>query len=159
MRVITYREFSHLCVKILITVILSLCHHRIPYSIAVGTNHHLAAPNKSGSYVAPWGPIANFFRGYESSLYLQTLLLLDLWSQAIGLGGDAFSSIKSAPIIYYIQILFPQGPLLPGDLSYLGIPHTWDSSYQGIPHTWGPLLLFFSQVAFFGFFTSANMIQ
>ena len=104
MRVITYREFSHLCVKILITVILSLCHHRIPYSIAVGTNHHLAALNKSGSYVGPWCPIPNFFRGYESSLYLQTLLLLDLWSQAVGLGGDAFSSIKSAPIIYYIQI-------------------------------------------------------
>ena len=62
------------------------------------------ALNKSGSYAAPWGPIPNFFRSYESSLHLQTFLLLDLWSQGNGLGGDAFSSIKSSPIIYYIEI-------------------------------------------------------
>ena len=63
------------------------------------------ALNKSGSYAAPWGPIPIFFRSYESSLHLQTFLLLDLWSQGNGLGGDAFSSIKSSPIIYYIEIL------------------------------------------------------
>ena len=36
-------------------------------SIAMGTNHHLAGPNKFRSYAAPCGPIPNFFRGYESS--------------------------------------------------------------------------------------------
>ena len=49
--------------------------NRKTYSIAMGTNHHLAALNKLGSHVAPWGPTPIFFRGYESSLHLQTFLL------------------------------------------------------------------------------------
>ena len=60
--------------------------------------------NKSESYAAPWEPTPIFFRSYESSLYLQTLLLLDLWSYGNGLGGDEWHSIKSSSIIYYIEI-------------------------------------------------------
>ena len=43
-----------------------------------GTDHHLATILKSGSYVAPGGPIPNFFRAIEGSVYLQTFLLNDL---------------------------------------------------------------------------------
>ena len=63
------------------------------------------AEDKWGCYLAPAELTLNFRRrrGYESSLHLQTFWLLDLWSQGNGLGGDAFSSIKSSPIIYYIE--------------------------------------------------------
>ena len=49
--------------------------------------------------MTPWGPIQNIFRGYESSLHLQNFVVIG--PLAVGLGGDAFSSIKNAPIIYY----------------------------------------------------------
>ena len=47
---------------------------------------------------------------------------------------------------WHLAFLETLGLLIPGDLSYLGTPHTWgplipgDPSYLGTPHTWGPLI-------------------
>ena len=73
-----FYEFSHLGVKILIKQCISLLDcYCILYSIDIETHHHLAALNKSGSHLAPWGPIPNFLRAIDSSMYLQTFLLND----------------------------------------------------------------------------------
>ena len=40
-------------------------------------------------------------------MVLQTFLLLDLWSKDNDLGGVTLISIKSAPKIYYIQMMIP----------------------------------------------------
>ena len=73
MLVITIIEFSHLGVKILITKGLSsiLKHVLLPWA-------QPCCNTNIGSYVAPGGPIPNFFRGIEGYVYLQTFLLNDL---------------------------------------------------------------------------------
>ena len=68
---------------ILWSKIIAQCHslldcYRILCSIAMGTHHHLAVLNKSGSHMAPLGPIPIFLRGIDSSVYPQTFLLDDL---------------------------------------------------------------------------------
>ena len=51
--------------------------NRKTYSIAMGTNHHLAAILKSGP-TWPQGILSHFFQDIHGYVYLQTFLLNDL---------------------------------------------------------------------------------
>ena len=65
--------------------------------------------------------------------------------------GRPFANLRS--LENFVVVVVPgdpshlgRRPLIPGDLSYLGTPHTWkplvlkDSLYLGTHHTWRPLI-------------------